>query len=59
MANTTTMLLTAEERRALYACPTLDDRERNEYFTFNEAEIKTLKSFKQGHLMKNHFDRLF
>ena len=47
MANTTTLLLTAEERFALYESPVLNDTERNEYFTFSEAELETLYSFKQ------------
>jgi hypothetical protein len=47
MANTITMLLTAEERRTLYEPPVLNDAERNECFTFTEPEIKALKSFRE------------
>jgi len=47
MANAITLLLTAEERRTLYACPVLDDSERNAYFTFNDDEIKALNSFQE------------
>ncbi|WP_423064040.1 DUF4158 domain-containing protein [Candidiatus Paracoxiella cheracis] len=47
MANTTTTLLTTEERRALYDSPVLNDPERTEYFTFNNDEVKTRNSFKK------------
>ena len=45
MANTNSTLLTNEERRSLYDPPALNDAERIEYFTFTEAETKTLYSF--------------
>lgn len=47
MANTTTTLLTAEERRSFYSPPILNESERREYFTFSQDEIKLLKSFKK------------
>ena len=45
MPNTINMLLTAQEKRALYYPPVLCDIERKEYFSFNDAELKLLNSF--------------
>ncbi|MCX7124363.1 MAG: DUF4158 domain-containing protein, partial [Gammaproteobacteria bacterium] len=45
MANPNSTLLTAEERKTLYAVPMLNDIERTEYFTFTDDEIKILNSF--------------
>ena len=45
MTHTITRLLTAEERRALYAYPILNDSERNEYFTLSDHEIQAMERF--------------
>ncbi len=47
MANTKSTLLTNEELRVLYSPPTFSERERTEFFTFTNAELKTLKSFER------------
>jgi len=46
MPNKKTQLLTSIELMDIYGIPTLNDLERNEYFTLNQTELKTLKSFK-------------
>lgn len=40
------MILNSNERNSLYGVPTLTEAERTEYFTFNDAELKVLYSFK-------------
>ena len=46
MSKQNARLLNAADLLDIYGIPTLNDAERREYFTFNEQEIKTLKSFK-------------
>lgn len=45
MVNMVSTLLSEEERKSLYDPPILNDAERTEYFTFNQDEIKIIKSF--------------
>jgi TnpA family transposase len=46
MTNNIPRLLSPTEILEIYGVPVLNDTERQEYFTFNPAEIQTLKSFK-------------
>ncbi len=45
MSNQNTRLLSATEQLDIYSIPALNDIERREYFTFNDQETNTLKSF--------------
>jgi TnpA family transposase len=46
MPNTNSRLLSSTELLDIYGIPVLNDLERQEFFTFNEAETKILKEFK-------------
>jgi len=46
MSNKDSRLLSQTELLEIYGAPPLNDIERQKYFTFNEAEVKALNSFK-------------
>jgi hypothetical protein len=46
MPNKDSRLLSPTELLDIYGTPILSDLERQEYFTFNETEVKVLNSFK-------------
>ena len=46
MAHSKTGLLSPTELRDLYGIPLLNDAERREYFTFDQAELNILTNFK-------------